>query len=77
MEEIVIIGAGASGLLAGILAAQNGSKVLILEHREKAGKKLLMTGNGKCNLTNMNDFHGKYYSNHLDKAYEYLGKFSP
>ena len=77
MEEIVIIGAGASGLLAGILAAQNGSKVLILEHRGKAGKELLMTGNGKCNLTNMNDFHGKYYSNHLDKAYEYLGKFSP
>lgn len=50
--DVIIVGAGASGLTAGIQAARQGAKVLILEHMEKAGKKLLATGNGKCNFTN-------------------------
>ncbi|MDF2541120.1 MAG: hypothetical protein K0S47_838 [Herbinix sp.] len=51
-SDLIIIGAGASGLVAAIAAAREGSKVLILEHKEKAGKKILATGNGKCNYTN-------------------------
>ena len=50
--DIIIVGAGASGLTAAIHAARKGARVLILEHMEKAGKKLLATGNGKCNFTN-------------------------
>ncbi len=50
--DIIIVGAGASGLTAAIQAARNGAEVLILEHMDKAGKKLLATGNGKCNFTN-------------------------
>lgn len=50
--DIIIVGAGASGLVAGISAARNGASVLILEHMESAGKKILATGNGKCNFTN-------------------------
>ena len=50
--DVVIIGAGASGLTAGIHAAREGADVLILEHMDKAGKKILATGNGKCNFTN-------------------------
>lgn len=50
--DIIIAGAGASGLTAGIHAARNGAHVLILEHMERAGKKILATGNGKCNFTN-------------------------
>lgn len=50
--NLIVIGAGASGLMAAITAAGNGSRVIILEHKDKAGKKILATGNGKCNYTN-------------------------
>ena len=50
--DVIVIGAGASGMMAAITAAKNGKKVLILEKLDKAGKKLLATGNGKCNFTN-------------------------
>lgn len=52
MKKVFVIGAGASGLFAAITAARNGAAVTILEGMEKPGKKLLTTGNGKCNLTN-------------------------
>lgn len=52
MQEIIIIGAGAAGLTAAIYGARTGAKVTVLEHTDKAGKKILSTGNGKCNITN-------------------------
>ena len=51
--DVVIIGAGASGLTAAIHAARAGASVLIIEKTDDAGKKLSMTGNGRCNLGNM------------------------
>ena len=54
-KNIVIIGGGASGLMAAITAARLGACVTIVEHKDRVGKKILMTGNGKCNLTNMSD----------------------
>lgn len=52
-SDIIVIGGGASGMMAAISAAGNGKKVLILEHNDKTGKKILQTGNGRCNLTNL------------------------
>ena len=55
MSEIydcIIIGGGASGMMASIFSAKNGYNTLILEHNEKLGKKLYITGKGRCNLTN-------------------------
>lgn len=52
--ELIVIGAGASGLMAAITAAKNGCTVTILEHKDRAGKKILATGNGRCNFTNRN-----------------------
>ena len=52
-REVMIIGGGASGLMAAIAAAENGASVTILEHMPRVGKKILSTGNGKCNLTNL------------------------
>ncbi|MGN0346553.1 MAG: aminoacetone oxidase family FAD-binding enzyme [Lachnospiraceae bacterium] len=52
MKQVVIIGAGMCGLVAAVLCARSGLKVTVLERQECAGKKLLMTGNGKCNLSN-------------------------
>lgn len=52
-KHIVVIGAGASGLMAAISAARVGASVVVLEHMDSAGRKLLLTGSGKCNFTNM------------------------
>ena len=50
--DLLVIGAGASGMMAAITAARENKKVCIIEKLDKAGKKLLATGNGKCNFTN-------------------------
>lgn len=75
-KKVVIIGGGASGLMAAITAAHKGACVTLIEHKEKVGKKILMTGNGKCNLTNMSDIHGKYYGDDIDRIYTVLDKFT-
>ena len=61
MDRIVVIGGGASGILAGIYAKNNDNEVIILEKNSKPLKKLLITGNGKCNYFN-DDFNIKHYS---------------
>ncbi|MDO4297474.1 MAG: NAD(P)/FAD-dependent oxidoreductase [Lachnospiraceae bacterium] len=55
MKRVIVAGGGASGLMAAITAARNGAAVTILESMERAGKKLLLTGNGRCNLTHMDE----------------------
>lgn len=75
-KRVVVIGGGASGLMAAITAARKNAAVTVVEHKDRVGKKILMTGNGKCNLTNMSDFHGKYFGNDVDKIYSILKRFS-
>ena len=48
----IVIGGGPAGMFAAITAARNGQKVLLLEKNERLGKKLLITGKGRCNVTN-------------------------
>lgn len=77
-NKVVVIGGGASGLAAAIAAAENGAVVTIIEHKDRVGKKILMTGNGKCNLTNMKAVHNKYYSSDaisLKQIYNTLVRF--
>ena len=77
-KKVIVAGGGASGLAAAVTAAENGAKVTVLEHKDRVGKKILMTGNGKCNLTNMSDVHGKYYSSDtasLEQIYDTLVRF--
>ena len=50
-KKVLIIGGGASGLMAAIMAAREGAEVTILEHMDRVGKKILSTGNGRCNMT--------------------------
>ncbi|MCQ4287392.1 NAD(P)/FAD-dependent oxidoreductase [Pseudomonas stutzeri] len=51
--DVVVIGAGAAGLMCAFTAAARGRRVLLLDHANKAGKKILMSGGGRCNFTNM------------------------
>lgn len=60
--DVIVVGAGASGLMAAIAAARKGSSVLVIEQKEKPGKKILATGNGKCNFTNLVQDAGCYRS---------------
>jgi len=62
MLDVIVVGAGASGLVTAIVAARRGKKVLILEKNNKVGKKLLATGNGKCNITNQRPTLERFYS---------------
>lgn len=64
--NVLVIGGGASGMVAAIYAAKQGNKVTILEKNKVLGKKILVTGNGKCNYYNedQNDIH--YHSSNLD-----------
>ena len=73
--DLIVIGAGAAGMMSAITAARAGKKVCIIEKLEKAGKKLFATGNGKCNFTN-ETMHSDCY--HGDVAFvEYvLNRFS-
>ena len=50
MADILIVGAGAAGLMAAGAAARRGHKVTVLEHTDKPGQKILVTGKGRCNL---------------------------
>ena len=52
--DVIIVGAGAAGLMAAITAAERGRRVLLLEKMDQAGRKLRITGKGRCNLTNTN-----------------------
>ena len=51
--DVLVLGAGASGLMTAYMAAQRGRKVLVVEKANKVGKKILMSGGGKCNFTNL------------------------
>ena len=50
--DVIVVGAGASGLIASIMAARNGAEVLLIERNEKIGRKIMITGKGRCNVTN-------------------------
>lgn len=74
VDDVIIIGAGASGMIASIVAARNGASVRVVERMQRVGKKLLATGNGRCNLTNetvsADNYHGaapKFVSNVLQQ----------
>ena len=55
MNKILVVGGGAAGMMAAVTAARNGKKVRLIEKNEKLGKKLFITGKGRCNITNAAD----------------------
>lgn len=61
--DLIVIGAGAAGLMCAITAANRGRRVLVLERSNKIGKKILMSGGGRCNFTNLHISPQRYVSN--------------
>lgn len=74
-KKVCIVGGGAAGMIAAIMAARNHAAVTILEHNEKTGKKLLATGNGRCNLTNEKQEKMCYHSEHPEPLWDILQNF--
>ena len=76
IRPLIIIGGGASGLAAGISAAEAGVPVLILEKKEQSAKKLLVTGNGRCNFTNLSLSPEAYYTHEPAFIGRFLKRFT-
>lgn len=76
MRYVAVIGGGAAGMMAAITAAREGVKVTILEHKDRIGKKILSTGNGRCNFTNTFQTPACYRSDNRDFAWNIIQKFN-
>lgn len=75
-KTIGIVGGGAAGMMAAILAARNGAYVTLLEGNDRVGKKLLSTGNGRCNLSNRNMGLEMYHTNSPRRLEGWLNQFT-
>ena len=76
VKRILVIGGGASGMMAAIQAAINGAQVTIYEKNDRVGKKILATGNGKCNLSNTDMDLSNYYCADYEKLAACFSRFS-
>ncbi len=74
--DVVIIGAGAAGLMCALEAGMRGRKVLVLDHANKAGKKILMSGGGRCNFTNLDVSADNYISHNPHFCKSALSRFT-
>ena len=74
--DVVIIGAGAAGLMCAAVAARRGKHVLLLEHTKKPGAKILISGGGRCNFTNLDASAGSYLSENRHFAKSALSRYS-
>ena len=75
--EIAVIGGGASGLMAAVTAKKSGKEVIILERKDRILKKVLITGNGRCNITNVNANISNYFGKNISSVENILNRFTP
>ena len=68
-NRVIVIGGGASGMMAAITAAENGAEVILLEKNDRLGKKILITGKGRCNVTTDKD------TDEIIRSFVHNGKF--
>jgi predicted Rossmann fold flavoprotein len=74
--DVVVIGAGAAGLMCALTAGARGRRVMLLEHANKAGKKILMSGGGRCNFTNLHCEPGNFLSHNPHFCKSALARFT-
>ena len=75
--DVVIIGGGAAGLMCAIVAGQRGRRVLVLEHANRVGKKILMSGGGRCNFTNLGATPENFLSQNPHFCKSALARYTP
>ena len=75
--DAVIIGGGAAGLMCALVAGQRNKKVLLIEHANRCGKKILMSGGGRCNFTNTGTTPANYLSNNPHFCKSALARYTP
>ena len=75
-KDVIIIGAGASGMMCAVESGKRGQYVLILDHAEKTGKKIRISGGGSCNFTNINISHTNFISNNPHFCKSALSRFT-
>jgi predicted Rossmann fold flavoprotein len=76
-HDAIVLGAGAAGLFCAATAGQRGRRVLLLDHAEKPGKKILISGGGRCNFTNVNTAPDRFLSQNPHFAKSALSRFTP
>jgi predicted Rossmann fold flavoprotein len=75
--DVLVVGAGAAGLMCAITAGQRGRRVLVLDHANKPGKKILMSGGGRCNFTNLGVTPAQYISANPHFCKSALARYTP
>lgn len=75
--DVLVIGAGAAGLMSAFTAGRRGRQVLVIDHANKVGKKILMSGGGRCNFTNTGTTPGNFISANRHFCKSALARYSP
>jgi predicted Rossmann fold flavoprotein len=75
--DAIVLGGGAAGLMCAAVAGQRGRRVLVIDHAEKAGKKILISGGGRCNFTNTGTTHERFISTNPHFARSALARYTP
>ena len=75
--DVVIIGAGAAGLMAACIAGRRGRRVLLLDHAPEPGRKILISGGGRCNFTNLHTAPDRFFSANPHFCRSALARFTP
>ena len=76
-HDVVVIGGGAAGLLCAIEAGKRGRRVVVLEHAERIGKKIAISGGGRCNFTNINTSPDNFISANPHFCKSALARYTP
>ena len=74
--DVVVIGAGAAGMMCAIEAGKRGRKVILLDHAKKIGEKIRISGGGRCNFTNVNTHHNKFISSNSSFVISALSQYT-
>ncbi|MFT8895484.1 MAG: NAD(P)/FAD-dependent oxidoreductase [Acetobacter sp.] len=75
--DAVVIGAGAAGLMTALTAGQRGKRVLVLDHNDEPGRKILISGGGRCNFTNLQTVPDRFLSQNRHFARSALARYKP
>ncbi len=76
MSKVIVVGGGAAGMMASIAAAGAGDEVTLSEKNEKLGKKLFITGKGRCNVTNSSDIETVFSNINRNPKFMYSALYS-